>query len=391
MSVIEALAVAAIARRIAAFAGLDPPAWVLAARARERAARRGSDLAGYAWLLDGDEGELSALAEALRVGETRFFRHRAHIEALRRTVIPGRARTSARLRAWSAGCSTGEEAWTLAMLLGEQCDDFEVQATDLSLPALEAARAGRYRSATLEHVPAALRQRWFVDEPGGSARVAEALRSRVRFEQRNLLARPYPRGCDVILCRNVLIYFAAPHRDEVVVRLADSLLPGGYLFLGYSETLRSHEDLFVAERDAAGALVYRKREGRREPAVMPARPVRPLPARAPVASVAAIDVVCPVLTPGIIRLQGIYDGAAIDRLTRELRPLLDGAARSIDLDGAEFLGDEAARVLARIAETVTRRIRVRASRPSVRRWLERHRLGTRFVVDASESGGPDGE
>ncbi len=373
-----------LSRRIAEYAGLDPPEWVLLARAKERAARAGLDLDGYVARLGSDGAELEALTEALRVGETRFFRHKAQVEALRRHAIPERiAQGREKLRAWSAGCATGEEAWTLAMLLAEAGRPFEVIGTDLSDGALATARAARYPAASAAEVPAATRARFLVEE-AGAVTIAAALRERVRFERRNLLDAGYPQKCDVILCRNVLIYFDGARRDEVIARLAESLLPGGYLFLGYSETLRAHEELFESIREGEW-VVYRRRS---EPAAVIA-PVRvpvsvPVPAPAAVPErkrTSTVKTLPPMPRPQVVRLHGSYDGERAARLTAELKPVIAGEAHTIDLDGAAFLGDEAARILRRVAEAAEAPIRLRASRFSTRRWLLRHGLDTRFVVE----------
>ncbi len=483
-------ALSAIARRVVAFAGLDPPGWVLEARARERADRAGVDLDGYPALLD-DEDELRALAEALRVGETRFFRHRAHIAALRRTVLPERARAALRarsgitcsispsihpdrptsrpsaspsfggapgssvtcreqapssrlagsgastaenddiisagrltdgrreplLRAWSAGCATGEEAWSLAALCAEAVGDegFEVLATDLSAPALAASRAGRYPRRALDGAPPELRARFFVGD-GETVEPAPALRAHVRFEQRNLLEGPYPRRLDLILCRNVLIYFEPARRAAVVERLAASLVEGGYLFLGYAETLRERGDLFESLRDESGAVIFRRRTphagGTGDPETrdaylpssprLPRRPIDPAageernsrpPRRsktsAATESAAGERTAIPSVgdsTTSVVRLSGEYGPDDLDRLTRELTPLVSGAAHRLDLDGATFLGAEAARVLARVAEAAHGRITVRARREPVRRWLAAHGLGARFALDEERDG-----
>jgi chemotaxis methyl-accepting protein methylase len=383
-----------LARRVAEYAGLDPPGWVLEARAKERAARvTDGNLDAYCAFLESDGGELDLLTEALRVGETRFFRHAAQVEALARRVIPERAAALSdgrdRLRAWSAGCASGEEAWTLAVQLAESGKPFELLATDISDAALAVARAGRYRIAAGDDVPPALRARHFTVE-NDQLVVNVTLRNKVRFERRNLLDAPYPRGFDLILCRNVLIYFEGARRDDVVARLAESLLPGGYLFLGYSETLRSHEHLFEALRDEGG-VVYRRRDRPARIATPSAVPVV-LPAGGqaigqppPRKRTETVKTFPPVATKvSSVRLRGSYDVADAARLTAELKPILDGTAQSVELDGAAFLGDEAARILARVAGAANGKVKLRAARASVRRWLSRHELDRLFLVDEGD-------
>ena len=373
--------------RIRAYAGLDPPEWLLDARLDERA--RALDLAIDAYLerAAGDDGaagrELEALSELLRVGETRFFRHRAHVQQLQARVLPERARAAQlagrRLRAWSAGCATGEEAWTLAMLMDglQPPAGFEVLATDLSEDALAVGRIARYPEARTTDVPPELKARYLTNDARGFT-VAGRLRGRVTFSRHNLLDARYPTGgFDVVLCRNVLIYFDAQTRAQVVQRLAEALQEGGYLFVGYSETLRD-DDAFEAIRDDDG-VIWRKRAAEqlrrpapkleppaRSPSLLP-EPVAPVTAPAPPAKEKPP-------APPRVSLHGDYHDAT--RLSHELRAILQqpGAA-VVDLDGADYLGDDAARVLKR-ALKVQPAIELRASRPAVMRWLERHGLGT---------------
>jgi chemotaxis protein methyltransferase CheR len=374
---------ARLAEAVRAFAGLDPPAWLFDARVAERAAALGLDEADYLEHATGDDGggtgEQEALANLLRVGETRFFRHRAHVTALRERVLPERveaARAAGRpLRVWSAGCATGEEAWTLAMLAHEATDGtgygggFSVLATDLSPGALGQAERGRYAQERIADVPPALRARWFSDE----GEVRDQLRAQVHFQRHNLLAPArYPGGFDVILCRNVLIYFDGARRGEVIGRLCDALTDGGVLFLGYAETLRDQEAHLTAERDDDG-VIYRKRS----PTDRPAPPLSPeTPARTPAPSLpraverAVEQLVARRPERALVALCGEYHDE--QRLAHELRSVI-ATGGIVDLDGATFLGDEAARVLERAfqaAPTLT----LRATRASIRRWLARHGL-----------------
>ena len=237
---------------LASFAGIDPPAWALEARVRERAASLSLTPDEYVGRVVEDEAELVRLVELLRVGETRFFRHRAQLEALQKRVLPS---LGAPIAAWSAGCATGEEAWTLAMLLSERGLPFSLLATDLSTPALARARDGRYPAAAVTRdVPAPLVKSYF--RVLGDERVLnDRLRGLVTFQTLNLLGASYPRELDLILCRNVLIYFDEARREEVVSRLVRALKPGGWLLVGYSETLRD-----CAELEGEAGALYRKRE-----------------------------------------------------------------------------------------------------------------------------------
>jgi chemotaxis protein methyltransferase CheR len=378
---------ARVAARLRRYAGLDPPAWLLEARARDRAGALGLDEAAYLQRAADDDTEAARLADLLRVGETRFFRHRAQVQALAERVLPECARACRaerrQLRAWSAGCATGEEAWTLAMLCAavEPPVEFEVIASDLSSEALDRARAGRYPAERAADVPPALAAR-FLDEHTGERVVRDSLRAHVTFERHNLLDARYPAGFDVILCRNVLIYFDGERRDQVIARLTGSLREGGYLFLGYSETLRDHDARFEALRDEDG-VVYRKR-GVRAPSPTPedrprskSGPIVIAPAAAPARIDPRPQQNAPVVvstnedTLVMFRLRGDYHDA--ERLAAELKPYISLGRAVVDLDGAAYLGDEAARVLKRATEAAPE-LELRSSRPQVRRWLERHGL-----------------
>jgi chemotaxis protein methyltransferase CheR len=385
-------ALRAIERCVNAHAGLALPAWVLASRVRDRVAALAlRDADEYLALLEGAAGaaELERLAESLRVGETSFFRHAAHVNALTRVVLPeliARRARDKRLRAWSAGCATGEEAYTLAILLGEGAPagwTVTVLGSDLSEDAIVLARAGVYDESALERVPPATRARCFVPGPlPGTARVAPEIAARVRFERRNLLEPVYPRQLDVILCRNVLIYFDAAARQATVERLIESLAPGGYLFLGYAETLRGFERLEALRTD--DGIVYR-REARGHRPTLPksaasAAPApRPRPRPTPRVTLPEPPRPRPQTArgPGRLALSGKLEdpgqvAAAISRAMAEA-----GERLVVDLDDASFLAEGVAPVLRRAAAAATAAgmiFELAATRPGARRWLARHGL-----------------
>jgi chemotaxis protein methyltransferase CheR len=367
-----------LAPLLASRAGLDPPAWALEARVRERAAALGVSHEEYVSRAARDAGELDRLIELLRVGETRFFRHGAQLQALGERVLPS---LRAPVAAWSAGCASGEEAWTLAMLLAERGGAFEVWATDLSATALVRARAGRYPAARVAaEVPAALRGRYF-RKIGSDEVLNDRLRPHVRFEAHNLLAATGGRAFDLVLCRNVLIYFDEARKAEAVGRLVRALKPGGWLLVGYSETLRDHPGL-TAEAHA----VYRKVEQAAErPLAVSHKPLartqtQTLTARAtaPTTMPTTMPTTAPAIKPPGVTPRVVLRGDYVDgkRLAAELRAIVGDARALLDLDGATFLGDDAARVLRRAIEAAPG-LEVRATRPAIRRWLGRHGIRVR--------------
>lgn len=239
-------AIVAIAGRLAERAGLALPAWVVDARATARIAALGCTADEYVALIDSARGagELAELIEAVRVGESRLFRHRSQIDALAGVVAPAlRAQGRRTIRAWSAGCAAGEEPYTLAIVLSRALPDcaISILATDVSADALARARTASYPSAAIQHVPERYRDAFVAD--GDRVHVAPELAALVRFERANLVDGPAPRGCDLVWCRNVLIYFTADARRRAIDRLVGATLPGGYLFVGYSESLRDIEAL----------------------------------------------------------------------------------------------------------------------------------------------------
>jgi chemotaxis protein methyltransferase CheR len=211
--------------------------------------------------------ELQSLLNAVTIQETHFFRNPPQFRALRQHVLPDVVRHAAardrRIRVWSAGCSTGEEPYSVAMLLRELLPltdgwDIEVVATDISTRALEAARVGRYGIRALAVAPPDDVARWFIRDDEEYV-VRPEVRELVRFARHNLVNDPVPDGApfDLILCRNVTIYFSRDTTRSLMTRLHDSTRDGGYLFLGHSETLWQVNDEYRLVT-LGDAFVYRR-------------------------------------------------------------------------------------------------------------------------------------
>ncbi|NDY41831.1 protein-glutamate O-methyltransferase CheR [Dissulfurirhabdus thermomarina] len=186
-----------------------------------------------------------AVVEAMTTNETYFFRDQHPFEALRKEILPGildRNRPGRRLRIWSAACSTGQEPYSIAMVLREHFPEtaawhVEILATDISARALEKGRAGRFTQVEVNRgLPVTYLLKYFKQD--GAFWIAdEALRKLVRFQQRNLLEPFASLGAfDVVFCRYVLIYFDTETKKAILDRLARALRPGGVLFLGATET-----------------------------------------------------------------------------------------------------------------------------------------------------------
>ena len=212
-----------------------------------------NDYGQYCRLLQSAAGEdeICELIDLISTNHTHFFREPAHFDILERQVLPalcGRPGLGLRpLRVWSAAASSGEEVYSLAIVLAEfarlrQPCAWQIDASDLSNRMLDLCRRGIYPSDKVELPAPGLLERYFqrgFGEREGYYRVKAELRRNVAVQHINLFQSHYPlaKGLDVIFCRNVMIYFDAPSREQLVNRLTEQLAPGGYLFVGHSESL----------------------------------------------------------------------------------------------------------------------------------------------------------
>lgn len=213
------------------------------------------NVAGYLELLSGDDDELDALLATLSIHVSQFFRNPDTFLALERDVLPDlcrRAREDGRqeLRLWSVGCAGGEEPYSLALLIDELAPaglTVSILATDVSAPVLDSARAACYEPARLAEVPPTVLARYFNLE-GGRYHLHERVRAMVRFERHNVMTATRFPAADLILCRNVLIYFTREEQARILARFAAALPEGGILVLGRAEALVGPErQLFRTE------------------------------------------------------------------------------------------------------------------------------------------------
>ena len=216
----------------------------LAKRLRERSV---TTFSGYFDLVERESNgdELVTLIDLLTTNKTDFFREPGHFDYLLNYIVPTCLSSGRPLRIWSAGCSSGEEAFTLAMVLSEALParyDFRILATDICTRVVAIAKNGVYTAQQLDGVSATRRERWFAATPDGGAAVRPELRAAISFVHLNLMA-PWPMSgpFDVIFCRNVMIYFDKPTVTHLVARFYDLLAPGGHLFIGHSESLTAVE------------------------------------------------------------------------------------------------------------------------------------------------------
>ena len=210
---------------------------------------------------------LAELADRISTTHTFFYREKPHFEYVMKVALPEvverkRANGKRDVRVWSAGCASGEEPYLLIMLMLEflgteyVCWDAGALATDISANALATARVGVYKEERLKHLPSRFRLSYFEKVEPGLWRVSDRVRREVTFRRFNLMNAEFPfkQPFDIIFCRNVMIYFDAETRRTLAESLFRSTAPGGYLFIGHSESLARDSCPY----DAAGASIYRR-------------------------------------------------------------------------------------------------------------------------------------
>ncbi|MFB9793493.1 CheR family methyltransferase [Shinella granuli] len=245
----------ALSRYIYDYSGIKMPITkltMLEGRLRRRLRATGipsfNDYCDYLFKHGGIEKEAIFLIDAVTTNKTDFFREPKHFEFMERTGLPELvAAGHKRLRLWSAACSIGAEPYTMAMVMQDFVDaspglDYRILATDLSTDVLAAARRGVYPRDMIQPVPPEMQRRYVMvsrDAGRGEVRIHPRLRSTIGFARMNLMDSAYRVGepMHMIFCRNVLIYFDKPTQAKVLARLCDCLVPGGFLYVGHSETV----------------------------------------------------------------------------------------------------------------------------------------------------------
>lgn len=235
-------------------------------------ARGVSDYHAYAALLRQDEGEYERLMDTLTINVTRLYRDADVWDSFASEILPELwKQTDAGLNVWSAGCSSGEELYTLAAIIDHHAEasgterrlkSTRIVGTDIDPASLRAARVGSYAEAAFKEMPAALRQRYFIPDGGPSAvgtlTAAAELRALVRVERRDLiLDEPPGQGFDLISCRNLLIYLDRTAQEEIFRRFHASLAPHGILMLGKVETMLGPARQLFASRHQR-SRIFRK-------------------------------------------------------------------------------------------------------------------------------------
>lgn len=213
------------------------------------------------------DSEFTPFIDSITTNLTSFFREPHHFEVMKSTIIPdlcNRADVAQGLKAWSAGCSTGEEPYTLAITLLEGLDGItgsprpSILASDIDTTVLAKASRGIYEISRVEGLDTSIKRRWFFKGKGsnhGHVRVSPELQNIIDFKQVNLMQEwPMKNRFHIIFCRNVVIYFDKPTKVKLLNRYADQLVEGGYMILGHSESLQGMSDRF----ETIGKTVYKK-------------------------------------------------------------------------------------------------------------------------------------
>ncbi len=272
MSAAEDPGFAALASRIAGEAGLDVGAYKDRCLRRRIAVRMRAcgvhTYHEYLGVLDRTPGEFERLLDALTINVTKFFRNRETWDTLAVNVLPGLIKSrDGRVRAWSAGCSSGEEPYTIVMLFAMVLEKagrigwlerIRVDATDFDKASLEAARTARYPLKAFSEAPSDAPRRFCTALDAENVEVRPEIRAQVEFRRHDLLRDPpVTQGYDLIFCRNVVIYFDRETQEKLMSRFTDALAADGYLVLGKVETI------FGPARDRLNLIDPRERIYRR--------------------------------------------------------------------------------------------------------------------------------
>lgn len=188
--------------------------------------------------LNRDSEEMEEFLDRMTINVSEFYRNYKRWEVLETKILPRLLLENKSLKIWSAACSTGEEPYTIAMMLSEHMtlSGRTITATDIDKNAIQRARNGLYPERSLNEVPSVMKARYFTQE-GALFKLNEEIRKNVTFKQQNLLSDPFEGNYDLIVCRNVLIYFTEEAKNLLYKKFNASLRPGGVLFVGSTEQI----------------------------------------------------------------------------------------------------------------------------------------------------------
>lgn len=214
----------------------------------------------YVQLLKSDKILFEQFVNFLTINVSEFYRNPDQWKLMDETVIPKLLREHKRpLRIWSAACSTGDEPYSIAMAFSKhiQLSNIQILATDIDKQVLEQAQAGLYNEKSIAGVPADLKRKYFT-QVGNSYKISDELKKCVTFKQHNLLKDPYPHDYDMILCRNVVIYFTDEAKDEIYKKFYQTLGNHGVLFIGSTEQIINYKEVGFSR---LSSFYFEKNEG----------------------------------------------------------------------------------------------------------------------------------
>jgi len=209
--------------------------------------------------LKSDKELFEEFVNYLTINVSEFYRNTDQWELMDKTFIPELiSKFGKNLKIWSAACSTGDEPYSLVMALSRHIplNQIRITATDIDKQVIAQAKTGLYAEKSLTGIPKDLRDKYFT-KIGNSYQISDQIKSRVTFQEHNLLKDKYPENCDFIVCRNVLIYFTEEAKDEVFAKFSKALKKGGILFIGSTEQIMNHKSLGYERRNS---FYYEKAE-----------------------------------------------------------------------------------------------------------------------------------
>ena len=206
------------------------------------ASRNGfNDLLQYFDMIDKNKDKFDEFINFLTINVSEFFRNPDQWKLVQEKLLPSLMNNNKDLKIWSAACSTGEEPYTIAMILSTllPLNKITVHATDIDDGAMAKAKLGIYSQASLKNVPPALKEKFFKKNNDGKFEISNEIKSRIVFKKHNLLKDPFISSCDLIVCRNVMIYFTEEAKSQIYQNFSNSLKPDGVLFVGATEQIIS--------------------------------------------------------------------------------------------------------------------------------------------------------
>ncbi len=216
---------------------------------------------GFLNLIKKDREALDAFVSYLTINVSEFFRNADQWNLMDKEMVPElMSKFGKNLKIWSAACSTGDEPYTIVMMLSKHIplNQISVLATDLDAVVLAKAKAGIYDKKEVAGVPAEFKSKYFTETADGKMKVSEEIKSRVTFKQADLLRDPYPKDYHLIVCRNVLIYFTEEAKDDIFRKYYNTLAPGGILFIGSTEQIINYKDIGFVRKNS---FYYEKPKG----------------------------------------------------------------------------------------------------------------------------------